>query len=572
METRKVLSLLLALVLTISMFAGCNKETAESSPSPENSKSPAESSLPGGAPYEPANKSLTIGIPADPKYWDPWSDFNNGRRDTIPILYQTLASYAPDLENNETIEYLVLASGYEKISDNVYEVTVREGIYDTDGNPFKASDAVFCLDMAREKGIWAELNVVSNIEAVSEYTLRFTTIGDMTVGAFQNILTNFPMVTQKAYEDSADTMITTPVGTTGYVLKEYVGGSHVIFEKADKYWNDAANESKNVEDGYCPWFDCTKLDTIRFEFITDTSAMAIALESGSIDLSSNVSIADSEVLLSGKNAANFSFGSRPGNTYCLSFNVTDASPTSNYNLRMALALAVDSEGLLDAIFDGKGTTLNAWSYPTYNDYQDSWDTGNYFEYDLTKAKEYLDKFYKETGTTASTLKLRLLNQSGSPTGKIAEAIQAYIVSLVGNSNCVEIINVERTVYESMWEQEDAFDILLLYNQSVSRTTSAYAWERNANAAKIMSGDDLWHSGDKQGQTLLHEAISEKTNSDATVAAFQAYINEQAYMKALMCGDIILVGKSWISGLDNCAGYKDALAVLTLDYDWAQSGK
>lgn len=582
MKTTKLFAPVLALALALALFAGCSGSPSASTPpvtpsgsAPANSSASTDSGAPAdssGTPYEPANKSITVGIPADPKYWDPWSDFNNGRRDTIPIIYQTLASYAPDLENGETDEYLVLASGYEQVSDNVYEVTIREGVYDTAGNKFTASDAVFCFETARQRGIWAELNAVDKIEVVSEYKFRMTTNSNLMVGDFQNILTNFPMVTQKSYEASPDKMVTTPVGTSGYVLKEYVPGSSAVFQKAAGYWNDAANKSKSAADGYCPWFDCTKLDTISFEIITDTSAMAIALESGDIDVSTSISASDSKMFQEGNDAGKFNIITRPGNTYCLSFNAAQSSPANNYNLRMALALCVDSKGVLDAAFDGSGIVLKAWAYPTYSDWQSSWDTDPYFEYNMALAKEYLEKFYKETGTTANTLKLRLLNQSGAATGKIAESIQAYIVALVGNPECVEIMSFDRTVYESMWEEADAFDLLLLYNQSVSRTTCAYAWSRNANASKTMSKNDLWHSSDKVGQDLLHAAIEVKTHSDANVAAFQKYINDKAYIKALVCGDVFIGSASWISAADGFIGYKDALAVLAFDYDWSKSGK
>ncbi|MDR1573773.1 MAG: ABC transporter substrate-binding protein [Clostridiales Family XIII bacterium] len=570
MKVKKAPALLLALVLAVGLLAGCNNKTENSAESPTPpAETPASSAE---APYEPADKAITVGVGADPRYWDPWGDFNNGRQDTIPMVYQALAHYVPDLENNELNEYLVLAESYENVSDGVYEVVIREGITDTAGHPFTADDAVFCFDSAAKKGIWWELNAVDRFETVSEYVFRVYTNDNLKTGDFQNILTNFPMVTRESYEASSDEMITSPVGTTGYVLAEYVAGSHATFKKAGEYWNDAANESKNKEAGYCPIFDCTKLDTVRFEIVTDASAMSIALESGAIDIASNLSVAAAEVFTEGANAEKFSVGTRPGNQYGLSFNVSKNSPTNNYNLRMALAHCVDAEGVLKAAFNGSGIVLKAWSFPTYIDWQNSWDADDYFEYDPNLAKEYLDKFYEETGTTADTLKLRLLNQSGAVTGKIGEAVQSYIVALVGNPNCVEMLSYDRPVYEPMWEQADAFDLLLIYAQTISRISSAYTWNRNANAKSTMSGNDLWHANDAKAQELLNEAIGVDTHSDRTVAAFQAYINEKAYMKNLICGETYIVGAGWISGLDNCAGYKDALALLVLDYDWSRSGR
>ncbi|HHU23293.1 MAG TPA: ABC transporter substrate-binding protein [Clostridiales bacterium] len=575
---KRWLSLLLVLVMILAL-ASCGDKKAGKDVEPTDSAQTApKTSGPdagdeGPEQQEPENKELVVGISTDPVSWEPWGAFNNGRKHLMHLVYQTLTAEIPDLVNGTTIRYYVLASGYEQIDDRTYEVYVREGIYDTAGNPFTAKDAVFSYSTAKAQGTLAQLNAIESLEVVDDYTFRMTTSRTLAVGDFEDILTGFNMVTQASYESSPDGMVTTPVGTTGYVLIDYVAGSHAVFEKADSYWNNAANESRSIEDGYCSTWDCTKLDKIRYEIITDPTTMTIALESGDIDISANVSSNDLQLFQDGgKLADKFDVFAHPENMYGISFNASKSSPTNNYNLRMALAHCVDPQGVLDATFDGSGIVLKAWAYPTFMDYQNKWDDQPYFEYDLDLAKEYLQKFYDETGTTADTLKLRLLTQSGPTTGKIAEAVQAYIVTLVDNPTCVEILSFDRGTYNSMWMDENAFDILLIYGQTANRTYCTYAWNSYANAAKLQHKNDVWHSGDEKVQELLNAAISVKTHSDETVSDFQQYINDQAYIKNLMCGDVYVVGKSWIGGLEDCIGPKDCLAIMALDYDWSKSDK
>lgn len=88
----------------------------------------------------------------------------------------------------------------------------------------------------------------------------------------------------------------------------------------------------------------------------------------------------------------------------------------------------------------------------------------------------------------------------------------------------------------------------------------------------MSGNDVWHSDDAEGQRLLQLAIDVDTHSDQTVADFQKYINDQVYIKNLFSIDTFIVGKSWISNIGHFSGYKDALPVCTLRFDWENSGK
>lgn len=561
---KKIISALFALVMLFSITA-CTGTT-------DKGGTTGDPNAISDPTYEPESKSLVIGSVADPSYWNPWGQFNAGRRDVVPLIYQTLIAPVPNLVDGGTDIYYVLASGYERIDETTYDVSIREGIYDTAGNPFTASDAVFCFESAQAQGNFATLNTVDSFEVINTYKFRVNTNESLAVGDFEDVLTTLPMVTQASFEASPDGMTTTPIGTTGYVLAEYTPGSGAVFEKADSYWNDAANESKSADDGYCPWWDCTKLDKIEVVFITDDSARAIALESGTIDIASSITVTDMMNFQSGKNAGNFNVGTYPGNIYDISFNASSSSVTSNYNLRMALAHCIDAQGVLDLALDGEGLVLKAWAFPTYVDWQQSWTDDDYFEYDLDLAKEYLEKFYAETGTTASTLNLRFVIQSGGTTSKIAESIQAYIVELVGNPTCVTLDTYDLATYEQMCLDPDAFDLLLLSSQSVTRIYSTTNWSRQADASKTQSGDDIWHSGDAKGQELLHLALNEETHSDATVAAFQAYINEMAYMKTLISNNTFAVGAGWIKNMDRCLGYKSALAVLALDYDWSQSGK
>jgi len=578
---KKLFSALLVLAMILSLIAvsACSKNTTESpTPAPtESSNDPNESTEPTTDPNAEANanfanKDITVGITVDFISLEPWAAFNSGRRHIMPAIYQTLTAEIPDLTTGETVRYYVLAESAEKISEGLYEIKIREGIKDTAGNDFKASDAVFSFQTAKDMGILSQLNAIASMEVIDDYTFRMTMGKTMAVGDFDDLLTAFNMVTQKSYEASPDKMVTTPVGTTGYVLDEFVSGSHVTFKKTGNYWNAAANESKSIEDGYCSMWDDTKLNTIRYDVIPDTSALAVALEAGDIDISANVATGDVPLFQEGgKDADNFTVYAYPDNMYAISYNVSKNSPLADKNLRLAISHSVDSEGVLDAAFDGAGEIMTAWAYPTYFDYQKSWSTDP-FPYDLTKAKEYFDAYLKDSGTKAADLKLRLLVVSDGAMGKAAQAIQAYVGALTGNQNTVELLSYDRATYNDLWLDPAAFDIVLLYTQSTTRTYSTYAWNSYANAAKISSGDDVWHSGDQKVQTLLNAAIAEDTHNDTTVAAFQDYVNTQAYMKNLVCGRVYVVGANWIKGLDYCLGAKNALNVTALDYDWVNSGK
>ena len=568
---KKLVSVLLALTFVLSL-AACDTDST-SSDNPQSSSSNTSAADPGTSvqPILQANREVNVGISTDPVTWAPWGAYNVGRRDAMPYVYQTLTAAVPDIENGKTITYFVLASGFERIDSNTYEVYIREGIYDSAGNPFTASDAVFSYASAKAQGTLQQLNAISDLEVVDDYTFRIITGKALAVGDIEDLLTGFNMVTQAAYEASPDGMATTPVGTTGYVLENYVSGSSFSFVKADSYWNEAANESKSIVDGYCYVWDCNVLDKINFDVINDTVIMALALQNGDIDISTSVSFADIPLFdEGGEYSDDFSVYDYPENMYAISFNAGEQSVCQNYNLRMALALCVNSSDVLESAFSGVGSIMKAWAYPTYVDYQSVWDTQDYFEYDIDAAREYLELFYKETGQTANTLKLRLLTQSDGTMQKAAQTLQSFIISLVGNANCCELLSYDRATYNQMWLDPTAFDIMLLYTQSINRTYCTYGWNSYANASKNVNGSDVFFDNSDELQSLVNDVISEDTHSDETVLAFQRYINEKAYLKNLCCGNIFIVGRSWISNLEKSVGPKGAIALCGLTYDWSQA--
>lgn len=92
-------------------------------------------------------------------------------------------------------------------------------------------------------------------------------------------------MTKAAYEASSDQMATTPVGTTAYVLTDYIPGSEYAFEKADSYWQS--------EDNFTD-YQYANVDRIEYYYIPEDSQLAIALESNTVDMVNGLSYTESQ--------------------------------------------------------------------------------------------------------------------------------------------------------------------------------------------------------------------------------------------------------------------------------------
>jgi ABC-type transport system substrate-binding protein len=563
---KRILAMLLAGTLTLGLAAcsGSNDSSATSA-SPSSSTEPAQTSQETEPEFEGV-KEIVVGVGADIKTWEPWGAFNLARQNEAPLVYQNLTTDVVDLENGTMVHYFILAESTEKVGDLTYRIKLREGIKDSAGNAFTADDAIFSFQKCAEISTLTQVKIITDLQKVDDLTFDMTLKYD-TVGTFYDVCNAINMVTQASYEASADGMATDPVGTGPMVLTDYVAGSSATFEKADSYWNEAANESKNVDDGYCTMWDFTNIDKVRYECITDTATMAIALESGQIDIARAIGMDD--LMLFENNDSYTEFGA-PDAALGVGFNAASSSPTSNLNLRLALAYAINSESALYAAVDGNGSVAKAWSYPTFVDYQTAWDSQDYFEYNLDTAKEYLAKWEQETGNKASDLKLRLILQNEDDANAVALSIQSDIGTLTGNPTCVEIIPYDRATFTQSKKDASTYDMLIVDSQLVTRSHSGYEWDNLVNQDK--NGYNIFHTDDATLQEKLMDAVQVSTTSDATVTAFQDYINEQCYMKNLIYADGYGAAASWIGNLDKATGAKSCLNLGALTYDWNASGK
>ena len=453
------------------------------------------------------------------------SDQANNRKDLVFLVYETLVFANED----GTLDPL-LAESYEIQDLNVCNVKLRENIYDSEGNHITASDVKFCYDTVKDSGN-PNLNTLESIEAVDDYNLVFTlNSDDPLVGAFSSVLTSVYIVSQSAYEASEDKMAANPIGTGPYVLTDLQQGTSVTFEKRDDYWNKD-NPTLSA---------MTNFDVIQFQLIGDKSQVAIALETGNIDISDCVTSADASNFEDGGDYADeFDIQAVPKNlALILAFNCSEDSPFNNINLRKAVAYSFDTASIIEGAEGGYGVEINApvGRYSSY--YNEDWDSEDYFEYNPDTAAEYLKAFEDETGTKASDLNVRILSNANNSAP--CELLGAYL-------NAMGI----------------PFELDMLDQSVVVNTrTDSTAWDIYVNEVGF-SGDDQkrmfeWLSQDTNDygnyqfieddtlEELANKACRYSTVSQDAEDELIDYINENCYMVGLYQRSKNDVYASWIT--------------------------
>ena len=170
-----------------------------------------------------------------------------------------------------------LATAWQVSTDGLqYRFTLRRGVKWHDGRPFTSADVAFSIGLLKEvhprgRGTFANVTEVRTPDDATAIVI-LSKPSPYLLQAFD--AAESPIVPAHLYRDTPAPKIAAhpnnnaPVGTGPYRFKEWVRGSHVIYERNPDYW-----------DGGKPY-----IDTLIVKFIPDPAARAAAFESGAVDL------------------------------------------------------------------------------------------------------------------------------------------------------------------------------------------------------------------------------------------------------------------------------------------------
>jgi len=497
----KTLALLLVAGLMLSLAAcggGATKETAAPAAASSNGGNTANTPTDGP-------KRIVVQSLSDPGSFTLFDAGSSVRTLVQTYFYETLFSnrYADRLTP-------VLATGYEQVDDGVYQVTIRSGVYDTAGNPVTTDDVVWCFQKVVEGGMKnSTFGNVKKIEKIDDNTVQFT-FQDEFVGDFRNVVceNGCPIVSRTAFEASVDSFASNPIGTGPYKIKSWIQGSSLIFEKNENYWDKELIESM-------PY------DEVEMRFISESTQISLALETGEVDLALGVSAQDVPKFTEDKGFHQYSI--IDSLTRCILFNCDETNPFSDVRLRQAVAYAIDAEAVITAVTNGIGKPCKAMiaasDNSVYPDYNMEWNNQSYYDYNPEKAKELLAEAGYPNG-----LKIKLMTKDTPEFRTTCEIMQAYLME-VGIE--VEILAYENALYQTYRYDPTAFDMYLAQMGGSNSVVQPWKWyctpntKNNNKTIYMMDGTEYW--------PIYCEAAKEATHSPETVEAAWRWMKENVPM-------------------------------------------
>ncbi len=474
-------------------------------------------------------KELTVAMPAHLGDYAPFGVAGGGRNYVRFLIYDHLIVDTNIAENAEDMQ-LQMAKTLTKIDERTYDVEIYDYIHDSIGNPITADDVVFCLEEADRLKANARFSAAFDyIRKTGEYSVRVG-IKNTSPGTGGFVIGLFPIVSRKSYESqSKEEHGAFPIGAGPYIVSEVAPGSHISFVRNENYWQN--NEELRAYVGHQP------AEKITLKCINDHTERAKALLEGQVNIAQNIRKAELVNFVNEDGSAREGYNVKAvlsGNMGILELNVSESSPTANQALRQAILYAIDNEEMMHSLMGNNAIRAKTPSSPLAIGYIERWNSEDYYDFNLEKAKAKL----AESGFKPGRVKLRLLTAKTRDRSYLAcgPYIRDYLAK-IGIE--VEVMNCDDAVYNKLRLVPEAWDLMLRTQGSAGYVTETYSLLFDRKGFKHGGAENFAH--DDKLQQLYESACFMETFSEETVDALHQYVKEKAYFYGLHVDYNIIIG-------------------------------
>lgn len=269
-----------------------------------------------------ARTSLIFAPSADARTLDPHNTTDSQSDQVIWMIYNALIRYD---ENMKFVPDLALAwkVGEDQVT---WTFELRKGVRFHDGAPFdaRAVKANFERVLDPDEGhnrrdLFAP---IERVDVVDDFTVNVVT--RYPFGAFEPMMAHVSAAIRSPAKDDS--------GTGPYKLRSWRKDLELVLERNEDYWGDKG-----------------KLDTIVYRPIPEAASRVIALESGDVDVITQIPPADLKRLESEPDivvSKTVSIGSQQFRFHC------KRKPFTDPRVRQAISYAIDRRSILENLMPG----------------------------------------------------------------------------------------------------------------------------------------------------------------------------------------------------------------------------
>lgn len=416
-RTKKILALVLAGAMVLGLSA-CGSNSAGPDSSASNESSSGE-----------AKDKIVIAMHAGASDFSPNGSMGEPDRIVAMNIYERLCYYEGD-----TLQYR-LATNIEQADETHIDITLRDDVYDTEGNHFTASDLVYSLQYCGQTPQFASLVAhvdFENTEIVDDYhvILAMKDAYTMQIELFSSI----DIFDEDAMKASEDGMILTPVGYGPYKLTGYTSGTEVVISANEDFYLGAP-----------------EIKEVTFNVVAEASQRTNALVSGDIDVAYSVQTNDVDYIneTEGIECQEFSSIIMAG----IVMNENEASPLNDSKVRKAIAYAINKEAIAETYYKGHASVAtDTCSAEASSDYSSGWDDvaakyDNYYEHNPEKAKQLLAEAGYADGLTIQGILSMDAEMAAMVQSMLAEVGITLVNTQYDEASCIAIANNEKDKWD-----------------------------------------------------------------------------------------------------------------------------
>lgn len=457
---------------------------------------------------------LNLAIGSEPPTIDPALATDSTSGAIIKNVFEGLTAM-----NNEGEVLPAAAESWEVSEDGLtYTFTLRDGNVWSNGDPVTASDFEFAwkrvLNPETASQYASILYVLEGAEAynsgegeadavgvtaVDEKTLEVKLANPTSFFLELTAFYTYMPVHQATVEADANWALDAGdayVSNGPFSLQEWAHSSHYVLVKSDSYW-----DAENVA-----------LDTVNVQIIEAESTANAEFQAGGIDyLGSPYSTVSLDAI--DLYRANEELNVAPyAAIYWYKLNTTD-EVTSNVNIRKALALAIDRQGLVDNITKGGQLPALGLVPPTIAGFED--DRDYFADADYDAAKEYLATGLEELGLAdASELTINISINTSEAHSTIAQFIQEGWAQNLGIN-----VNIDNTEWQVYLERLNVLDFQVARMGWIADYNDASSFLDMYRTADAGNNDTGWEN--EEFKSLIDQASAEQDPAVRTDLLLQA---------------------------------------------------
>jgi len=242
------------------------------------------------------------------------------------------------------------AESWEIVDPVTYVFTLREGVTFHDGSPLTPEDVVFTIEWNMNPDNASQLAAffgsVESVEATGDNQVTFTLSKPDAQFAY-SLAHMAGFIMNKAQLESAGETFGTPdvlpLGTGPYELVEFVPDDHITLDRYEGYWGEQGPAKRIV-----------------IRSIPDSQTRLLAMQNGDIDGTFDVPISEVDQW---EGLDGVTVITAPSNGVYQLVLDEETPPFDDIHVRKAIAYAIDRDGIVQAVLNGKGAPALAINPP-----------------------------------------------------------------------------------------------------------------------------------------------------------------------------------------------------------------